>query len=134
MLLDKLNVAPVMLLAGALLVSGPSAVVTGPLPEQPAVPVRGDQKREVKVKWEYKALTAPNVEKLAPKGSGDRLTDGLNQLGEQGWELVAVVPPQLPGLGGMKMGGGGPGMPPGPPGGGFLIPPAPSTYVFKRPK
>jgi hypothetical protein len=45
--------------------------------------------------WEYKALTRGHVEALAAKESEDKLTDGLNKLGAEKWELVTVeaVPP-----------------------------------------
>jgi RNA polymerase sigma factor (sigma-70 family) len=67
-------------------------------------------------RWEYKALARTEIEALGRKGEGGyRLTVGLNQLGAQGWELVAVEP-------GMQTGGGG-GLPPT-----FSS----STYVFRR--
>jgi hypothetical protein len=132
MSLTTRNPALAVLLAGVILVSGP-AVVAASAPEQTAAPVPTDKKQELKVKWEYTALKAPDVEKLAPKGSKDSLTDGLNALGEQGWELVAVVP-ATPEPGGILI-KGGPGGPPGPgmPGGG-APPLKPTTYLFKRPK
>jgi hypothetical protein len=102
-----------------------------------AAPAPPDQKQEVKVKWEYKAIPHAEVEKLAPRGSQDKLTDGLNALGEAGWELVTVV--HGPGMGGGKvMQGPGiapPPMQPGLPGGpvmGFAL--SNGTYVFKRAK
>jgi RNA polymerase sigma factor (sigma-70 family) len=52
--------------------------------------VSADDKQEAKVKWESKAITTDRIEQLAPKKSKDRLTDGLNTLGEQGWEFVAL--------------------------------------------
>jgi hypothetical protein len=95
-----------------------------------------DRKQEARPRWEYKAITAADVEKLAPKGSQDRLTDGLNALGEQGWELVAVAPavPEPGAAGGIGMPGiGRPPMQPGGPGGpGLMLNVKPSTYVFKR--
>jgi hypothetical protein len=42
--------------------------------------------------WEYQTLTR---EKLAEMGKND-LAAGLNKLGEDGWELVAVTPAQQP--------------------------------------
>jgi RNA polymerase sigma factor (sigma-70 family) len=116
MLLKKLKIAAVVLLLvvfGALLgAAGASRA------EQAAAPVAPRQKQEgakqaAKVKWEYKAISPHGIEQLAPKGSKDKLTDGLNALGDQGWELVAISPGKSPG-GGL---------------GGTI-----STYVFKRPK
>jgi hypothetical protein len=97
---------------------------------------QAEKKSETKVKWEYKVVTAADIEKLAPRGSQDKLTDGLNALGEQGWEMVAVTP-HVPDLGAL----GGPGMPaagripmpPGGPGGaGMILNVKPATWVFKR--
>ena len=64
--------------------------------------------RPTKPQWEYKAMTRADVVKLAPKGAGDKakvdepipgwsvnpdsLSQGLNILGDQGWELVAIEP------------------------------------------
>jgi hypothetical protein len=42
------------------------------------------------VSWEYKVLGRNQVEGLAPKDSQNHLTDGLNQLGAEGWELAAT--------------------------------------------
>src|SRR5262249_3663405 len=61
-----------------------------PAPKTDPAPV--EKKAEPRVKWEYKAITPDDVKKLARKESKDRLTDGLNVLGGQGWELVAVQP------------------------------------------
>ena len=125
----KLTNAGAVLLAVVLLVLGPGTGAT-PAARAATRPSPGAKRPEVKVKWEYKVVTAAALEKLARKGSRDRLTDGLNKLGEQGWELVAVVP------GGPAFGGGALRMaPPGGPG----MPPAlpkikPPTYLFKRPR
>jgi hypothetical protein len=123
------QIARAVLLAGVFLVLG---LVAAPSPatEQTLTPAPGAKKQPVKVKWEYQVLTAPDIEKLAGKGSRDRFTDGLNRLGDQGWELVTVVP-------GGPAGGGLMGM--GPPGGAPRMPPAlpkikPHTYLFKRPR
>jgi hypothetical protein len=138
MLLAKLNTTTAVLLAGLSLLLGPAVVATRAA-GQTATPGPGDKKQEIKVKWQYKALTAPDIEKLAPNGSQDKLTDGLNMLGEQGWELVAVAQgfPEPGGIGGFGMPGAGrPPMPPGGPGGPGMLAGKikPSTYVFKRPK
>ena len=127
----KLNTAVAVLLAGVVLVAGPGVIATTAAGQSDTP---SEKKPEVKVKWEYKALTLADSEKLAPKGSQDKLTDGLNALGENGWELVTVAQgfPEMGG--GMIMPGGRPGGPGGP--GVLPAPPPvkPSTYVFKRPK
>jgi hypothetical protein len=51
------------------------------------------QVQKAKVQWEYKVVPAGRVYDLAPKGSSDRISDGLSVLGSDGWELVAVEPP-----------------------------------------
>ena len=133
MLLAKHN----LLLLGAVLLVPRFGNVGTPAAGQAAVPAPGDKTSPVKVKWEYKALTDPDIEKLAPEGSRDKLTDGLNKLGDKGWELVAVVPGGRGGAFRLNMGGpggipGGPGGPPGGPGAGMMAPHL--TYLFKRPK
>jgi hypothetical protein len=129
MCLTKLQPTLAVFLAVVLLALGPAVVLT-PAAGKTAALAGGDQKQEVKVQWQYKVITRPELEKLAPRGSKDRFTAGLNALGEQGWELVAVEPGQ-PELGGMM--GLGPPRGPGPRG---LQPPKmkPSTYLFKRPR
>jgi hypothetical protein len=125
--------APILVLLGAIiLVPGYGAILT-PAAGQSAAPGASDKKPQPKVKWEYKALTDPDIEKLAPEGSQDKLTDGLNKLGDKGWELVTVVPGGRGGAFRIGVGGpGGPGGPPGGPGAGMAAPHL--TYVFKRPK
>lgn len=60
-------------------------------------------------KWEYRVLTPSAIEELGGKGTG-ALAAGLNKLGDDGWELVAIEPGHVP-------------------------PPVKlSRYVFKRPK
>jgi hypothetical protein len=136
MFLCKRNLALVVLLAGVILVSGTGVIATTAAGQSDTP---SEKKPEVKVKWEYKALPVAEIEKLAPKGSQDKITDGLNALGEQGWELVAVAPGHL-GLVGVGGGIQGPGRQPMPPGGagGPGMPGGamtmPGTYVFKRPK
>jgi hypothetical protein len=133
----KLNAAVAVLLAGVLLVSGPGGIATTAV-GQGDTP--SEKKLDAKVKWEYKALTVADIEKLAPKGSQDKLTDGLNALGEHGWELVAVAPGHfgVVGVGGGIQGPGRQPMPPGGPGGPGMPPGGamtnPGTYLFKRPK
>jgi hypothetical protein len=57
-----------------------------------------------KPRWEYKALLRMDVEELAPEQNGGsslpgadttRLTQGLNALGSDGWEMVAIEPYHL---------------------------------------
>jgi hypothetical protein len=71
------------------------------------------QAQKARVQWEYKAVSLNELFGLAPKDSKDKRSDGLNKLGEKGWELVAVEPPPPPSQFGL---------------------PGPSTYVFKRTK
>jgi hypothetical protein len=67
------------------------------------------QAQRGRVQWEYKALRASRIAELAPRGSTDAMSDGLNVLGADGWDMVAVDPPIVnPNLG--------------------------PTYIFKRPK
>lgn len=47
-------------------------------------------------KWEYKVVRAGQLAQPAP--SGDALTDALNKLGDDGWELVGVVPDATPAM------------------------------------
>src|SRR5262249_55060781 len=139
MLLGKFKMAMAVVMAVVILVLG-LGFVAALAAEPTATPVQRGKKQEGKVKWEYKAIPASDIEKLAPKGSEDTLTDGLNTLGEQGWELVAVVPstPEMLQIGGGGGGFGGPPIPGGGGPGGPLMLPAPklkpSIYLFKRPK
>jgi RNA polymerase sigma factor (sigma-70 family) len=52
--------------------------------------LRSSQVARTPARWEYKAITTAAIEQLAARGVADRLTDGLNKLGSEGWELVAV--------------------------------------------
>jgi hypothetical protein len=132
MLPAKLKAAILMLLAAPILIPGLLQVAT-PAAGQTAASASSDKKQQVKVKWEYKTLADPDIEKLAPEGSQDKLTDGLNKLGDKGWELVAVVPGGRAGAIRFNAGGpGGPGGLPGVSGAGMMAPHL--TYVFKRPK
>ena len=80
MLLSKLKmVAAVLVLLAVILGIGVGvlqtpAQVAGDVPGGPVPPAL---KCEAKVKWEYKAGLADKIEKLAPEGSKDKLTDGL---------------------------------------------------------
>ena len=64
---------------------------------------------EASAKWEYKSLTRSEVTKLADKDSKSKLTDGLNVLGNEGWELVGIEPGTPMGMGSTGGFGGGPG-------------------------
>ena len=73
-------------------------------------PDKGEAK--VRAQWEYKALSRQGIIDLEFRRRGtDSLDDGLNELGKQGWELVAIEPP-VRCVAGDK----------------------PALYVFKRPK
>jgi len=69
------------LMAAVLLVL---AVALGILPSSAAS--AADPKSDVVVQWEYRVLTEEQVIALAKKD----LAAGLNQLGDEGWELVTV--------------------------------------------
>jgi hypothetical protein len=129
MLLAKFKADILVLAAAIILVPGLGVM---PTPAAGQTSAQSDKKPQVKVKWEYKALSDPDIEKLAPEGSQDKLTDGLNKLGDKGWELVTVVPGARGGA--FRVGIGGPAVPGGPggPGAGMMAPHL--TYVFKRPK
>jgi hypothetical protein len=130
MFLAKFKAAILVLPAAVILVSGLGVM---PNPAAGQTTAQSDKKPQAKVKWEYKALTDPDIEKLAPEGSQDKLTDGLNKLGDKGWELVTVVPGGRGGAFRVNIGGpGGPGGLPGGAGAGMMAPHL--TYVFKRPK
>ena len=79
---------------------------------------------ELADRWEYVSVRIP---------PNMRVEDTLNPLGDQGWELVAILPSRpepgggLMGLGPPR-GPGGPGMP------GGLPKMKPDTCLFKRPR
>jgi hypothetical protein len=48
----------------------------------------------VRALWEYKALSHDEIETLEFNRRGTRTAEGgLNMLGDEGWELVAIEPP-----------------------------------------
>jgi RNA polymerase sigma factor (sigma-70 family) len=55
--------------------------------------------RAVGPRWEYKAVNRGDIDELAKPGrkarNTDTLTAGLNRLGSQGWELVAIETGQI---------------------------------------
>jgi len=153
---SKLKIAALALVLIAVIGVG----VSGPAYPQPAPGAGGGVQVDAKPRhgrpaWEYKALIRTAVEKLAPQESKSRLTDGLNVLGGDAWELVGIDQAGETrgmsggfGVGGEGAGfGGGRGFGGGAPGGaqpgggaapqgvgtGFRSATS-STYVFKRPK
>jgi hypothetical protein len=79
----------------------------------PSVLDKGEAK--IKTRWEYKALSHDEIKALEFKRRGtDTAEGGLNMLGDEGWELVAIEPPVR-----------GPASPFGD---------RPALYVFKRQK
>jgi RNA polymerase sigma factor (sigma-70 family) len=151
MFLRKLMTPGALLVAAVLLLTGVGAVLT-PAQDKPPAPIPGHHEQRARLKWEYKALDRTRVEKLARGEMEDMLTEGLNVLGDQGWELVAVEPRGTTGgFGGFGGGaggggfGGGAGGPGGGAGGGAGAPGGggfgggvgggkTTTYLFKRPK
>ena len=66
-------------------------------------------------KWEYKALSYDGIKAVEFNKRGTDTPDGgLNMLGDEGWELVAIEPPVAPAFPGLNG--------------------RPALYVFKRPK
>jgi RNA polymerase sigma factor (sigma-70 family) len=128
MLHSKLKVAAVMLVLIAVIGWGVgNSAYPQALPPTGArsAPQAESTQREGRPKWEYKALTRTAVEKLAQERAQNKLTDGLNVLGADGWELVGIDQAGMAqgmtggfggfGGGGFGIGGGGGGFP----GGGF---------------
>jgi RNA polymerase sigma factor (sigma-70 family) len=111
MLVSKTKIVTALLLLVLILGVGVGLLRTpAQAPKKPAAdPALVEKKPEPRVRWEYKAISPEDVKKLARKGSKDSLTDGLNVLGGQGWELVAVHPGRAAEL-------------------------TPSVYLFKRQK
>jgi len=83
--------------------------------EQPDPSALEKGEAKIKTRWEYKALSHDEIKALEFNKRGtDTAEGGLNMLGDEGWELVAIEPP-VPR--------------PAPPFGG-----KPALYVFKRQK
>jgi hypothetical protein len=61
----------------------------------PGWPVPAQEKPAAARKWEYNILTTIEIEKLSGQQAG-ALVAGLNKLGEEGWELVAIEPGHVP--------------------------------------
>jgi hypothetical protein len=62
-------------------------------PDRPAFPGGGGRgvRAVVRTAWEYRALDRAEIMKLASEKEKDPLTEGLNKLGAEGWELVTVT-------------------------------------------
>jgi RNA polymerase sigma factor (sigma-70 family) len=79
----------------------------------PSAPDKGEARG--KTRWEYKALSHDEIKALEFNRRGtDTAEGGLNMLGDEGWELVAIEPPMRSPLGPFAD--------------------KPALYVFKRPK
>jgi hypothetical protein len=64
-------------------------------PDRPAFPGGGGRgaRSFVRTAWEYRALDRTEIMKLAPEQKEkDQFAGGLNKLGAEAWELVAVAP------------------------------------------
>jgi RNA polymerase sigma factor (sigma-70 family) len=133
MFLKKLKIVAVVLflLAAAGLGVGGLAHPTPAQDTSTGAPAAAPQ-RAGRPRWEYKAITRTEVLKLAPQDSKNKLTDGLNVLGNDGWELVGIEP-YVAGFSGTSgsTGGTGGASTGGSASGGFS---RSSTYLFKRPR
>jgi Domain of unknown function (DUF4177) len=112
MLPSKLKFAALLfvLMAGAAVFSSRHAAG-----QQPSPPTADKTDAKVRIKWEYKALSYDEIKALEFNKRGTDTADyGLNMLGDEGWELVAIEPP----VAGPVYGIGG----------------RPALYVFKRAK
>ena len=69
---------------------GLTACVVPGRTERPAPP--GQTVRQGSLQWEYRVLAKDQILELGKK----QLTEGLNRVGDDGWELVAVEPSQPP--------------------------------------
>jgi RNA polymerase sigma factor (sigma-70 family) len=100
MSLTKSKIAMTLLLVVFVLTLGTATVLPRTsAQDQPKDSIEGN--KNVKIKWEYKALTRSEVDTLGLKKlrSDDafrvnRLAGGLNALGNEGWELAAIEPVQ----------------------------------------
>jgi RNA polymerase sigma factor (sigma-70 family) len=114
MSLSKLKKAAVALLVVFSLLAGAAVMSRTTAGEQPD---RAALEKEAKgrPRWEYKALSHDEIKAIEFKKRGmDSVEGGLNMLGDEGWDLVAIEPPVR-----------GPASPFGD---------RPSLYVFKRQK
>jgi hypothetical protein len=93
MLLSKLKNAAAALLVVFCLALGASAVLSRTSAgERPNA--SGEGEPAVRTRWEYKALSHDEIEALAFTRLGmSSVETGLNLLGKDGWELVAIEPP-----------------------------------------
>ena len=132
MLMNKLKNAAATLLVVFFLTVGAAAVITrtsaADQPEKGEAVKKAEKEKadreavlsdkgeaKAKTRWEYKALSRDEIKALEFKKRGTETAEGgLNMLGDDGWELVAIEPAVhvSPSLGGER----------------------PALYVFKRPK
>jgi RNA polymerase sigma factor (sigma-70 family) len=111
MTLSKLKKAVVALLVAFALLAGAAVMSQTPAGQRPD-PVAA----KARVRWEYRALPHDAIKGMDTTKRGiDSMEGGLNALGEQGWELVAIEPAER-----ASQGGGGWSRP--------------ALYVFKRQK
>jgi hypothetical protein len=116
MLVSKLKNAAAALLVAFFLMAGAAAVIsTTSAAEQsenskavkepdkekadkqavPSISDKGEAK--IKIQWEYKSLTHDKILAIEFNKQGTNTFDGgLNMLGDEGWELVAIEPAFLP--------------------------------------
>jgi|SRR6516165_6539570 hypothetical protein len=86
--------------------------------QQPSPPPAEKADAKARIKWEYKALSYDELKRLEFDKRGTDTPDyGLNRLGDEGWELVAIEPPIAAPAGPIPYTGG-----------------RPALYIFKRPK
>jgi hypothetical protein len=125
MWLCKLRNAAAVLVAAIVLTAGAAAVMSRTAAGEP--PPKGKAARDAepaaadkggakpRARWEYKAMTYDDIKRLEFNMRGTDTPDGgLNMLGDDGWELVAIEP----GVSGPSAAYGN----------------RPARYVFKRPK
>jgi HlyD family secretion protein len=119
MSLTKLKAAVTLILAVFLLTLGTASVMPRTSAEEQPKAVAGGIKG-AKLRWEYKILDRMEVEALTKSKvmriDQQHMVDGLNALGDEGWELVGIEPGQSPPVHLPNLGFG------------------PTHYVFKREK
>src|SRR5437870_11308651 len=95
MLPSKLKNAAAALLVALVLTVGAVAVMSRTAAgEQPIPPASDKVEMKGRIKWEYKALSHDEIKAVEFNKRGTDTSDGgLNMLGDDGWELVAIEPP-----------------------------------------